>query len=281
MANPQYGSEDRDWRTGYGRGRGYGDDGDYERERSFGRGRMRDRDDDYEREQRSFSPRSGRWSGGDPYGDYGQDYQSDYSGSAGERGRYGSYGRDYRSSSDLTGGQTGPIYENQYGFSQGAQTGRFGEGRSGYGGYGDAFRYSRSGQQDQGRTARRGGQGGGLGPDNPYLANIAEGREQQAGQHRGRGPKNYVRSDERIREDVSDRLSDDPFLDASEIEIQVKNGEVTLTGAVDDRQAKRRAEDCADDVSGVKHVQNNLRVTQQASSAIGATAAGQARARNA
>ena len=33
-----------------------------------------------------------------------------------------------------------------------------------------------------------------------------------------------------------------------------------LTGAVDSREAKRRAEDVVDNISGVKHVQNNLRV---------------------
>lgn len=38
-------------------------------------------------------------------------------------------------------------------------------------------------------------------------------------------------------------------------------GEVTLAGSVEDRRAKRRAEDIADGVSGVKHVQNNLRYT--------------------
>jgi hypothetical protein len=81
-----------------------------------------------------------------------------------------------------------------------------------------------------------------------------------AGEHRGRGPKGYKRSDERIREDVSDRLTDDPLLDASDIELTVAGGEVTLNGTVTSRFAKRRAEDCADAVSGVGHVQNNLRV---------------------
>jgi osmotically-inducible protein OsmY len=80
------------------------------------------------------------------------------------------------------------------------------------------------------------------------------------GDHRGRGPKGYTRSDERIRDDVSDRLTDDPIVDASEIEVLVSGGEVTLNGAVSSKTAKRRAEDCADDVSGVSHVQNNLRV---------------------
>ncbi|HZZ89135.1 MAG TPA: BON domain-containing protein [Caulobacteraceae bacterium] len=80
--------------------------------------------------------------------------------------------------------------------------------------------------------------------------------------HRGRGPKGYQRSDERIREDVSDRLTDDPIVDASEIEVSVAGGEVTLNGAVFSKTAKRRAEDCADDVTGVTHVQNNLRVRE-------------------
>ncbi|HEX8039742.1 MAG TPA: BON domain-containing protein [Chryseosolibacter sp.] len=82
------------------------------------------------------------------------------------------------------------------------------------------------------------------------------------GQYRGKGPRNYSRSDERIREDINDRLSDDPFIDATDIEVAVSNGDVTLTGAVDDRSAKRRAEDLAESVSGVKNVENRLRVSQ-------------------
>lgn len=80
------------------------------------------------------------------------------------------------------------------------------------------------------------------------------------GSFRGKGPKGYVRSDERIKEDVSDRLSDDDTLDASDITVEVSGGEVTLTGHVDSRQAKRTAEDCAEQCAGVRHVQNNLRV---------------------
>ncbi len=77
--------------------------------------------------------------------------------------------------------------------------------------------------------------------------------------HRGRGPKNYARSDERICDDINDRLTEDMWIDASEIEVSVSAGEVQLTGTVDDRWTKRRAEDCAESVSGVRHVQNNLR----------------------
>jgi osmotically-inducible protein OsmY len=85
-------------------------------------------------------------------------------------------------------------------------------------------------------------------------------RDGDYGDHRGRGPKSYQRSDDRIREDVNDRLTDDPRLDASEIEVVVGSREVTLSGMVRTRQDKRRAEDIVDSVSGVTHVQNNLRV---------------------
>ena len=85
-------------------------------------------------------------------------------------------------------------------------------------------------------------------------------RRREMDQHRGKGPKGYTRTDERIREDVNDRLSDDPMLDASDIEVTVATGEVTLNGLVKTRQDKRRAEDLAEAVSGVNHLQNNLRV---------------------
>jgi osmotically-inducible protein OsmY len=85
-------------------------------------------------------------------------------------------------------------------------------------------------------------------------------QERREADHRGRGPKGYVRSDARIEEDVNDRLTDDRAVDASEIAVTVKDREVTLNGTVDSRRAKRHAEDCAESVSGVVHVQNNLRV---------------------
>jgi BON domain len=43
----------------------------------------------------------------------------------------------------------------------------------------------------------------------------------------------------------------------------VSSGEVTLSGMVNSRDEKRRAEDLAENVSGVRHVQNNLRVQSQ------------------
>ena len=78
--------------------------------------------------------------------------------------------------------------------------------------------------------------------------------------HRGRGPANYTRSDERILEDACDRLTEDWGVDARNVQVTVQNGEITLDGTVENRRQKRRAEDVAHDLSGVSHVQNNLRI---------------------
>ncbi len=84
-------------------------------------------------------------------------------------------------------------------------------------------------------------------------------RDEKRENYRGRGPKGYVRSDERIREDINDRLTDDPNVDASGIEVTVNNCEVTLSGYVNSRWAKRHAEDITESVSGVKNVENRLK----------------------
>ena len=79
--------------------------------------------------------------------------------------------------------------------------------------------------------------------------------------HRGRGPRNYRRSDERIREDVCDRLTLDDRVDASDIEVTVADTVVTLSGTVGDRDMKRRAERIAESVTGVNDVLNTLRIS--------------------
>jgi hypothetical protein len=82
----------------------------------------------------------------------------------------------------------------------------------------------------------------------------------QAASFYGRGPKGYARSDERIREDVCERLSDNDEVDASDIEVTVREREVTLEGSVETRRMKHIAEDLADSVSGVDDVHNRLTV---------------------
>jgi hypothetical protein len=91
----------------------------------------------------------------------------------------------------------------------------------------------------------------------PY-ADVAT--EARRGRFFGRGPKGYRRSDERIREEISDRLMTHPDIDASEIELAVRNGVVTMTGTVEDRHEKRLAEYIAEDALGVEDVENRLKV---------------------
>lgn len=88
----------------------------------------------------------------------------------------------------------------------------------------------------------------------------AESRRRKDGLHRGKGPKNYIRRDDRILEEINDKLTDEWNIDASDIEVTVTNGDVMLTGYVTDRHQKRRAEDLAEQVSGVRHVENRIRV---------------------
>lgn len=79
----------------------------------------------------------------------------------------------------------------------------------------------------------------------------------------GRGPKSYKRADARLYEDVNDRLTEAPEIDATAIEVTVNNGEVTLSGNVSDRQQKRRAEELAERVFGVREIRNRLRISRR------------------
>ncbi len=82
------------------------------------------------------------------------------------------------------------------------------------------------------------------------------------GPHRGKGPRGYERSDERIYEDVCEQMTAHGQLDASNIDVKVENGEVILTGDVPDRKTKRLAEDISDSVPGVRDVQNRLKIQE-------------------
>lgn len=97
-----------------------------------------------------------------------------------------------------------------------------------------------------------------------YGANFAAGdreRYQRSTGASGRGPKGYSRPDQSIFEDVCQRLTADGDVDASEVEVHVENGEVTLSGSVDTRFQKRRAEDVAASIHGVKDVHNKIKAT--------------------
>lgn len=83
------------------------------------------------------------------------------------------------------------------------------------------------------------------------------------GQHRGRGPRGYRRSDERIKEDVCQCLTDDQHIDATNIDVAVNDREVVLSGTVSSRMQKRHAEDLIERLPGVRDVINGLRVASE------------------
>ncbi|BBC71555.1 BON domain-containing protein [Altererythrobacter sp. B11] len=204
--------------------------------------------------------------------DYGQDRAYGSGPRGGGRGRYsvigetepsGGYGpahvtnREGRGFSDFTSNDFGgrdfaaPRTNNGYGRNPDTPYGPYGAGGYGAGSYGAAPRRDYGGGDDRGFFERAGDA-----VSNWFSGDSDDGRDN----HRGRGPTDYTRSDERILEDACDRLTDDWAVDASDMRVSVQGGEVTLDGTVSTRHQKRRAEDCVDSISGVSHVQNNLRV---------------------
>ena len=89
---------------------------------------------------------------------------------------------------------------------------------------------------------------GGYGESRPELK--SRGDAGRTGGHRGRGPRNILRSDERIADDLIERLTRDEEIDASEILVAVEAGSVTLTGEVPERRMKHLAENLAAEVQG-------------------------------
>ena len=83
-------------------------------------------------------------------------------------------------------------------------------------------------------------------------------RERRQGE---RARRTGRRSDDSIQEEIRHSLADHPDLDASEVEVTVEGGEVTLTGSVEDRDARWLAEDLVESVLGVSLVHNRLRVS--------------------
>ena len=78
--------------------------------------------------------------------------------------------------------------------------------------------------------------------------------------HIGGAPKGDARADDRIKEDVCDVLAFRGDVDASDIQVSVAAGEVTLAGTVPDRRTKRVAEETADGIRGVRDVHNRLTI---------------------
>ena len=197
-----------------------------------------DEDDWQPRDQRSEEP----WGYGDyaaerglsqsPRGDWSRASQP-YVNADAQRG-------DYR---EHYGNERGHGREFGY-YGSGADTMRSHPGRGGYGSgaYGGYAEHT-SGERGSGAYGRPRGRPGEDFGGNDFT---------------GRGPKNYVRSDERLREDINERLTADPQIDASEIEVEVHAGNVVLSGFVDRRQTRHRVEDLVDACAGVRDIDNRL-----------------------
>ncbi len=273
---------------------GYGAQGRYSNHGYFGGSgaeyqgtRERNRDDDwrgygneygYNAEGRDWSgspsPYQPRYRQGEQTSREGMDGGGHSGGEPGYAGRRGmsSQGLPYRGS--FEGNQWG----DESGFGRDTRGGEY-RGHSQFGGYGEQRGESEyRGQSQFGRGAyespdgpRVGGAfGGGEGRSDGYgyesygLSSSGRwGRESgvfQRGEHTGRGPRGYQRADNRVQEDVCERLAMYGQVDASDIDVSVSNGEVTLEGFVADRRQKRLAEDIIEDISGVKDVSNRLKV---------------------
>lgn len=79
----------------------------------------------------------------------------------------------------------------------------------------------------------------------------------------GLGPKGYRRSDSSLEEEVCELLTQDPYIDASEIFVAVEEGVVKLSGLVDDREEKFEIERSVDGIWGVEDIINDIKVKRR------------------
>jgi osmotically-inducible protein OsmY len=135
----------------------------------------------------------------------------------------------------------------QYGMGSRGQEGQGGRG-SMYGGDGSHGGAPWSGAGGYGGSSQQGG--------SPWRSGSEQG-------FRGKGPKGFTRSDERLKEVICESLTDDNDVDASEISVDVKDGKVTLTGTVSERRQKYLIEESVEETGGVKEVDNQLRVRKE------------------
>lgn len=226
----------------------------------------------HDQEQRSANwrqgaPGSGPNQGVTPYGVSDRGF--------GEFSDYGQ-GRQYDAGTQRPGWNRQQTFAGGFGgYGQGTY-GQYGQGQrfgrnEGYGGYG---RTGFNQHQGYGPTMGDRGTTGSYGttivrPDDDQGANYetAPGarrggmheRQNWFGPHSGKGP---ARADERIADDVSQRLTEHGHIDASNVDVRVTNGVVKLTGKVDSRQSKRIAGQVADMVTGVRDIDNELTIDE-------------------
>jgi len=291
-----YGGWRREHEEGPRYNRGYGQ-GDYDQEygrRESGQGARYGRGGEYSGGGRHYGNESGGWQGReeeqwrnrDTHGQYDRDanyggfsssgtgnYRG-YGGSGGSyqggQGRWGEAGTQYgrgESQGDYNyrgyeRGRSGQGYGQSEGYGQRQSFGqRFGQSMRGSGRPSGGRAFGDYGGAPSGNYGEEfGSQGQGMDQYGPQGAQGRQWGQEEYGAHRGRGPRGYKRSDDRIREEVCDCLTDDDRLDATHIEVAVKDGEVTLSGFTTSREDKRWAESLAERISGVREVQNSIRL---------------------
>ncbi|QEZ44836.1 BON domain-containing protein [Cupriavidus oxalaticus] len=254
---------------GYGEGR-YGQSGGPARDYGEGRYEGRQRHGDDAQGQGYYGSRQG---GGEDWQRSGQrapwDDDESWRGSGGDQGGNvrDEWGESRRGGQAMTGRQGGmrsrrSEYDQGYGISDyaspGAQTRppRSGSSTSSYGwesGW-DEDDDGRTGMSERpGSAGRSAGDFGSQGPGEGRFAQQLRGRDRV-------GPKGYQRSDERIREEICERLAHAPYVDVQDVEVDVEGGVVRLSGNVRDRRQKYCIEDIADDVFGVREIHNGIRL---------------------
>jgi len=195
-------------------------------------------------------------------------FSSDSNSNLGGRQDFGRKDWDYDRTSSYPGyGSTQSSGYNSYGSGQygsgqsfGSNYGSSGSQRQGYsGGFGQNSGYGTSGSGNQTYGSQSGS-------SNQSQSRWGSDSSSSFGNHSGKGPKGYKRSDERIKEEISDLLTSHHEVDPSEVEIKVSNCDVTLTGTVNSRYEKRMIEDLVQQIQGVSDVTNQLRVSSQDSS---------------
>ena len=274
--NRGWGRDDADE---YGQGRGsYAGHRDQQQGREYqgrdylGRGEFTERNEPSQSRDRDF---------GNRYGTGGRDTQSGY----GAQSRF-SGGQEYGSGFETSGwdddldlsesqGRYEPFHVGT-GMGLGP-SGRGGRGQFGrtYGtssGYGEGFGSAHgtweddvAARQRQAASHRDAPQyGGRSGYDlGTHQRDI---RREPQRSFRGVGPQSYKRPDERIRDDIYERLTDDHHIDARAITVAVNEGSVTLTGTVVERRMRYAAEDLVEAVMGVANIDNQLRVQPESMS---------------
>lgn len=185
------------------------------------------------------------WGSGQRGSARGQDMSSRY----GHGGRESREGRDFQSSRGYGGGNFRG--GSSWGSPAGSGAGGF-AGAGVYGGYG----IPSGGEMD--RVQARGPSMGDWASGSSGVGRDWGGQQPTA----RRTPRNYTRSDERIKDDLCERLYHGD-VDVGDVSVEVRNGTVTLEGSVPSRQMKHRIEDLCEHCIGVQDVENRIRVSRE------------------